>query len=1014
MSFSNIYVTPSTSLILIKSLARQPIVYLSTLNVPDFRVSIRDTTGLSTLTTTPIVLSTFGGSRFLDNTTSYLVNQPYGFVNVSLRTSSFWQLLHTSGQTPATAAANVGTTNISTTFFSLLSTASKTVSSLTIENLDTPNSIQLTGPFVVGNLSTPGFILLQSTLNVYGRVSFDKNLYVSGPTQIYSTLTVNSIDTLSSPIFALSSVGVGGSVFVKGTTIVFSTLETRSSIVVQAVRVEKSTNQLGVEVIGNMSVGGPISTLKDLSVGNATTLGYTFLANGPLSSLGGVFETYGLSMGGSLTVQSSILTGATVFFSSLLTQSSLTILSTQPTFSTFSTANITNIVSTPFFTTGLLSSATSFSTAGDFSVLSTLTVLGNLSTNNTNVPNLFSTASVTNIRQSVSTTGNLIVNSSLRGFESATVNGLISFLGIGVGGTTTVAGNVLSYTSMLADGFTIRRNLNVEGSPDFYNTVSVLDTTHVRGNMTVLGTPTINTFNVGSFEVSTLQITTSSPFVALRVSSLQTSTLSSLQVKLAFEPLSGNIQVFTQTSTFVGISSPFSSFTAAQIFTNRFEASIVSSQSLFTSQIKCEPSLLNQDSLPNFEILSKASFPRGFSTPIVKADTSIVTSTFGSFIGDARLLVNLQNPPFSTLSAAIFTASSVTTKVVSTLHANFADLYISTNVIARDSVLFAGPTYFLSTNKTPDPFILQFYSTTRVPTIQPVDFSTLAINNTLFLDGGNRKVGVNISSPRYDLDISGSLYYTGQLYFSSQSLLNLSSAQAVNMYSTFLYSSIYVKDTLVLPSNAGFPRTKFLAVNSNVATLFGLSNLNGGFYIGETDATFGTFPESRLVGIFSLPNSSTISINESLFINNQYKTVTYGVQTPDFLTIEPTAVSTFDFYIEGNLNTSPLLVSTLTVIGKLATSTLDMPTLGLNTSIVSTFNTISTSFFSTTINPILTVNSAAEFLAPYFGFASFHINRSPAQEFRSSLFCVYTDAYVSSATAVQLHAENLFLGTQTL
>ena len=1012
MSYSNIIVTPSTSLILIKSIVRQPIVYLSSYNVNDFRVSIRDTTGLSSLISSPIVLSTIGGSRFLDNTTSYLITQPYGFANISLRTSSFWQVLHTSGQTPATAAANVGTTNISTTFFNLLSSASKRVSTLTIENLDTPNSITLTGPFVVGNLSTPGFILLKSTLNVYGRTFFDKNLYVSGPTQIFSTLSVQSIDTLSSPVFALSSVGVGGSVNVRGTTTVFSTLETRSSLLVQTVAVQKSTSILGVEILGNVNVSGIMSSLKSLDVeGNTSILGDLSIFH-TISSLAGNFLTNSLNVGGGLTNQSSVFTHSAVFFSSLLTQSSLSI---QTNFSTFSTATVTNIVSSLSFQTGLLSSATSFSTAGDFSILSTLTVLGNLSTQRLFVSNLFSTQALTVVRQSVSTTGTLLVRNNLIGSGSATLTSLTTLFGLGVASDATINSNV---TTGLTDVGQLDGNSNLihMGSAAlFRDDVSVKSNLYVRGNMTVLGTPTITSFDVGSFEVSTLQITTSSPFVALQASTLKLSSLIADSVKLSYVIGSGDIQMATQLSTVVGASTQYSSLTANQIFSKVFQSYILSSQSLYTEQVQSQPSRLNPGSVPKFEIFMKASFPRGLSTPIVQSETATVTSTIGTFLGNAGLIVNTSYPPYSTLSAGRLTVSTVVTKVLSTNHAEFLNMYISTHVNVGNSMLMASgaAAFFLSTNVAPNPYFLQAYNTTRLPTVQAVDTSTIAINNVLYLDSGNRKVGVNISSPRYDLDISGSLFYTGQLYFSSQNETNLSTTKSQVYFSTILFSSIYINDSLILSQNNSFPVTKFLGVNSNTTNLFANSNILGGVVLSEIQYPQATPPfgaTTRYLGIYTSPSFSTIDFNNSLFIHNDTKSVTYGLtidQNNNLLT-PLSGTGEFEFLMQGSFVASNVMISTLAVSRKLAPYTLEMPQLGINTSIVSTSNTISTS------GTFLTINTCAQFEKRYFNNACFHINHPPELPFLSTALSVYSEAYVSSATAYELHAETIVLTTQTL
>jgi hypothetical protein len=173
---TNIVVTPSTSLVLIRNVSTQTNVYLSTFNTSNFTVTIRDTTGLLNPGTSSVRISTIGAARFLYGTSLYVLDKPYGLVNVAFRNSSFWQILHTSGQLPATAAATVATLNTSTSFFSFLSSGTKYVSTLTVNDLITTNALVLNNTFVIENLSAPGVVVVQSTFNVYGDMFVNKQL----------------------------------------------------------------------------------------------------------------------------------------------------------------------------------------------------------------------------------------------------------------------------------------------------------------------------------------------------------------------------------------------------------------------------------------------------------------------------------------------------------------------------------------------------------------------------------------------------------------------------------------------------------------------------------------------------------------------------------------------------------------------------------------------------------------------------------------------------------------------
>lgn len=1010
MASSNIYVTPSTSLILIKSLALSTNVLLPTLNVPNFEVKIRDATGSSTLFANPISISTTGGARFINNTSYYAINQPYGFVNIGLRNSTIWQILHTSGQSPADSAANVGVTSVSTTYFGFLSTGQKNVSSLFMQNLTTPNSITLQGPFIVGNLSTPGFIQFQSTLNVYGDAQFDKSLFVSGASLFLSSLSVETLLPLSTVLRSYSSVGAGGSLFVGNSVTVASTLHTQSTLQVNTLGVLKESSEKTTE-IGSLQVAGSISTLKQLAVANQTVVQENLAIQQTVSSLSGSFSTGTLVTTGDITLFGSLSTlSSASFFSSFTSLSSLFI---NQTFSSLSTANITNLVSTQSYRTNLLSSGTSFSTAGDFSILSTLIVKGTLSTSKLLVRNNFSTLDIL-VEKNVSTFGSVSFDSSLSVDSFANLSGLYVKFDMGIGGNLDVKENLRPSSLYLEGDLLVNHTFITQDPALIRQNVGVGSNVTVKGNLTVLGIPYIGTFNVDNYKVSTLQIITSSPSVALRVSTLNASTLRSDQANLVYSPTSGDtiVSVFSTPSVLNNVISE-------KVNAKSMQTNLLTVNSLYTQNVLQEDSSLPIASLPKFEIFQKASFPRGLSTLQVITSTATADLFIGSFIGDGNLLANVV-PPFSTLSANVVTASSIQVGQFSTIAADFyAGMTVSTNLLAYNSLQF-GTGEFLSTG-------LQQMATVS---FQPVNESVLGINNVLYLDASNRRVGVNTSTPLYNLDIRGSLYYTGQLHYSSINTLSFSTLSTNVSFSTLLYSSIFAENTVILPTPSNLltlrANNPTYSLNNPLFPIFDAAAqyYNLTFSLGDVE-----YPQSIYAfltgkqGIFTDRFYSTTTIGQGLFVNNNTKNV--GITTIQGIGLNyiPAPVdSSLDLSINGSFRASEVITSTLLILDRVNVSTLEMPQLGINTSIVSTFNTISTNFTlngSDLINWSLTTNQFVQFVQQPFRKGSLFINRPYTTAFVKDANApdigVYSGAFLSSVFITdRCEAQSISLGTQDL
>lgn len=1002
MMASNIYITPSTSLVLIKRYDRPTAIYLSTFNVPDFQVNVRDTTGSSTL---QITLSTIGGAKFLNNTTAYSITEPYGFVNMSLRTSTIWQILHTSGQTPTQSAANVGTTRLSTLYTGVLSTGTKRVSTMTLGNLTTPNSIQLTGPFIVGNLSTPGFIQLQSTLNVYGNASFEKNLFVSGATSTLSSFSVETLLPLSSLIIAYSSLGVGGNVNVGRSVFLTSTLHTQSTLQVNTLQVQKSSPDTTVRILDSVQAAGLFSTLRDVSIGGQLQVGQTISVAQELSSLSGTFSTGTLTVGGNLILLNSLSSLSTAsFVSSLTLQSSLFI---QTSLSSFSTANIGQIVSTATFVTNLLSSSTSFSTAGDFTILSTLTVKGTLSSGSLSIQRFLSVGTDLVTGQTVSTLQTMQLQSLLIQ-ESARLSSLTVFSSVGIGGDLYVKGSTSVNSFFLESNLFVGSTLHSLGQASFADSFGFITTMRVRGNMSVLGATEITNYDVGSYQVSSLQIITSSPSIALRTSSFVAAALLADQTQLVYNPLSGSINAQAYTD-----------IEANTIYAKQVNVYQFSSPTVYTENLLTSPSRISSQSLPRFEVDQKTIFGRGLSTLYLHGETIQANTMTGSFLGNG---FNLASVPifFSTLSAATVLASTITTNLFSTQEAQLVGAVISNLGDIGKLLLFDTPFLILSTGITLPPEFFDFYSTSRVLTIETLSQSTLTIANTLYIDSSTQKVGIGISSPQYDFDISGSLYYTGALSFSTTNSLNFSTTTPLVSFSSIWYSSILVNDDAILPPATVLPNlyggsaTNAYTFLPQGATPFVLSER----IMPDSALSLITYSNYLYNGIYTNSNFSTIDMDLRVFAYNNTKqvgigTLTLNIATGLFYPFLPSP--SYDLFVNGELKTSTLVTSTLTAM-KIVTSTLITPTFGLNPLLPSTLNSFSTSFAENDYNSKITVNGFVDLIKSGSTLQGYMQIKKPYDGMFDNIyfFSVYNDAFISSVTIPELRADTLLVQSQLL
>lgn len=840
-STTNIVVTPSTSLILIRNVSTPTNIYLSSYNTPNFTISVRDVTGSSTIQTSSVYLSTVGTSRFIDGSFLYTLNQPYGFVNLGFRNSSFWQVLHTSGQTPEDSAATVGKLNLSTSYTGFLSTTSTVISSFIIENLTTTNSITINGPFVITNLSAPGIVTVQSTFNVYGNVQVDRQLFVSGNSLFHSSLTTTELLPISSITRVFSSFGVGGTLSVGGTLTIGSTLFTQSANFVSSLQVQKSTPAITTTVEGILTVGGLLSSLRSFSVEEVASVNklqdFVFIRESVSSTAeNATFSTNTLDVFGQILGKSSFQANSALLVSSMNIQSTLRILrNTDIHFLAVGGNYFTELLST-----NVVSTLSSFSTGALTVTVSTFLSSG-LSTTGIEV---FENASISKFVQTAANVIAAIQSDGVFVKDEVNVrnNAFFDYVSFGnnietygLTASTITVGNAMNFSSISTLGdFTAGNTITIG---DFLNPVNgfrVFSTATVNQNLINSGDAYISAINAPSYSLETLFIRTSSPSISLRASTLECFNASTTELIVSGE------DTLTVNSTFASLTQ----FNIAIAEATRVETAYTSS--LFWGLSTFPGVDVSLDAL--------SLFPKGLSAHTLLVN-SITAKLFSSikFLGDAQGVSNVTLGTISTLSVITAFASTVSTSAIYTSSLYTSSFSNSSFTVALSS--FQSPT--LAIEGIGYPF------RNDINQILLINSNVYAINQTLFIDSLTNRVGVNISTPLADLHISGGLYTEGGFYYSSINFLVVSSPSVTNL-STIDTAYAFIRDEFGIGgSNAYF-------VNPSINPFLDSSIIQSTFF--TLDAQSGDVGETgNLFSLTTLPSS--ISLLNTLFIHNDVKTI---------------------------------------------------------------------------------------------------------------------------------------------
>ncbi len=898
-SASNIYITPSTSLLLIRNVSTPTFVYLSSFNTPNFQVTIRDTTGSPTIATSSVRISTIGNARFLDGTSLYVLDKPYGLVNLSFRNSSFWQVLHTSGQAPATAAANVTNLGVSTLIASFISSASKVASSLTIGNLLTTNAIVINSPFIITNLSAPGIVLTESTFNVMGNVTLDNRLFVSGPTTFQGDLQVTTLLPVSSPTRVLGSVGIGGSLFVGGGTSVLSTLQTFSTNTIQSLDVQLSTPNASLRA-GTLQVQDLISSLSSLTIQNLfVTLG-TLQVNQNVSSVLGSVSTLSLDARNYVLVQSNVSTlGNATFQATLDIVSSLHVLedikittsltSYQGLFtSSLSSVSLSSLGS---LSTSLLRLTSSASISSGLST-AFLTGIGQIS-----IGSYFYTPAVLSSQTLTKVGGDIQVR------ESALVGTAHVSSGVGVGTDLDVRGPTFVGAAEFQGILSTAKTLTTFGYTHIQGNVGVGSSAFVNSNVKIQDFSEISSFFVNSFLLSNLNIVTSSPALDFSASTLNASTLRASFLTIGLT----TPETLTRYSTFASTTQ----FTYAM-------AEHLQVENVITSNFWWGETLttLAPESNPRFVFHTDVNFPQALSTNHIQGYTIDTDRIEASFLGDGANISNVA-VPYRNISGFTTFASTISTTFLTTSSIRISTFFNQVYTEAFSS--FQSPTFVLEGVGYP--------LRSDVNQILSLRSNAMVINQRLFLDTRNAGVGYNISSVSNGLDISG-LFVTSNIVFSSINPLYLST-QGTAFFSTTQISSLFVRDSLRFATEG----IQFFASNSFTATQ---TPLEVQVSVTPTDS----------FGLYSLPSSLSLNNRTFVFFSTN-RVFVNGLSSSQVL--EPA----YDLVVRNTLATQTSHLSSLNVTGYLQTTSFTSPSLAINTQMSYPINRISSSaqtlYFNSTL-----------------------------------------------------------------
>jgi hypothetical protein len=667
-----------------------------------------------------------------------------------------------------------------------------------------------------------------------------------------------------------SSFGVGGHLSVGGTLTIGSTLFTQSDNFVPSLQVQKSTLVTTTTLEGVLNVGSVLSSLRSLVVQETASF---ITSNHFVSILQDVssivsdetFSTNTLSVFGNSLVKGSLFTRYADFYSTLFIGSTLRILSNANTSTLFVGGN--------FFTNTLslstLSTLSSFST-GIASVRFSTILSSGLSTTGIDILHF---ASISKSFETVATISSLgptrvkdtlfVQNNGL--FDTLT---FLSDLKTEVLTTSTVTLTSISLSSLSTTG-----SLTASGIITIEKGLRVYGNALVQNNVIASGTSVISTIETPSYLIDTLDITTSSPYISFTASSFNASTVevNSFLVRATDPP------TLTVGSTFAS-TTQFNTAVAEAV-----RVRIAQTSSLFWGPSRVEG--------VNASLDVRSYFPQGLSAQTLLVNSLTADFISSRFSGDGQGVSNI-------FFSNVFSNVSATTGFVSTI--STAQVFTSSlNASTFQNLLFTtANSSFQSQNLVIEGLGYPFrYDKNQ---ILLVNSNLYAINRTLFIDTLQNRVGVNISSPQADMDISGGLYTRGNIYYSSINEMIVSSFSNPTNLSSILPSYIFVRDSF------------------NVSTsIIVMSNFESPYPFVISSQQTGSFPLTDANSLSLIAFPSSIALLNTLFIHNDTKNVTVK-------RLDDTGIVSSDQSINSSISLalSTMYVSSITHVSSLVAESL--------------------------------------------------------------------------------------------
>ena len=858
------YITASTTYSKVDSVQTpNTLRLLSTISYTGQLVSVFDATNSPTLTQYPIVLSTQRSTFFNDSSFSTLINQPQGFITAQAVNSNTWSIVNSFPFRNNSTSIHI--LNVSTIYAGNVSTTIDILRTLNVENLT-----------IIGPINQRSSINIDNSITVYG------NLRLESSFSVWDNLVVNQVSSFSSVIFASSLTTSTINTLLLGTSGHASissglTAQSLSSPLIQvtgsvnAQRTEVQSSTINV-LIGGSLIANHIST-NNLDTGGNINIYESTTIFGQMNLLKDLY------IGSNLTNTFSSLTTNALFTQGPLYTSSLR--TSDGTFNTLSfqsltlngSFNLTQPLTVSSLVTNSLSTISTLTTG--FATVSNLSTLGNVITTT-----------------SALSTTDLIISSSL-----STFNNLAIFSDL------TSQGNLLTYESLSSQqSFWNGRNTAILGSLSTGSNVFISTTTFVKGNLHTMSPLYIHGTNTLFLE----NVSTTSNFIVSGITEMANFTLGfNDQVKIIstrsvyVENFLSTGFIHVQGSSFIssidlGVA-PFNYVfhtSNIQQFGSLFVSTAVSTQSVilqsnapftnFYSSFTVRTSSINN--IFNVGVNSYYSDTL-YTQGSISANTLFADAVYGTFIGDGSQLSNfyiqgdIRVQTYS-VGASTYTSSLFVNKnlVITNEGTVDAPLNVTDGGIVSpelfDSILFQNnnPTY---------PSRGVFGTSSIYATLQIFDDSLLRINNVLYIS--TSRVGINISTPEYELHVKDTLQVKGLvgpvLNFRSMRIDSLYLSSITDRGSITYISSgrISTGNLMILPDETSI--TPYLSVN-RIQTLNSTLGLNEFVFLNQSTQTLGIgtsnprysldVPSLHCLSSFT---SEYTEINAGLFISTNLSSI---------------------------------------------------------------------------------------------------------------------------------------------